>query len=457
MAGLFSSLSSAAQSLDAQRWGLDVTGQNIANLNTDGYTRRRLELAERPTMAGIGGVEVTGVRAVRDGFIDQRLRDELPAQSHDEAMSSSLAIVESTLGPAGSNLDGRLNALFTAFQNLSVDPQSSVARDGVALEGQRLASAFNDMSARLEASRKRADSDLRSSVDQVNQLTTKIATLNRQIGDANGSDAEPLRDQLDLALQQLSGLTNINIIPQPQGTFDVATSAGRPLVVGATSYELTVTNAAGTGVAEIRSGGADITAEIHSGTMGGLLELRDQVYPDYIAQLDQLAYDVAQNINSVHAGGYDLSGTTGRSFFQPIASVAAAAAAIRIDPAIAADPSRIAASSSTALGDNGNAKALAALRGGDLARGGTSTFVESWGLLVNKIGSDSAAAKSSLETRQSIVAAVQQLRDSVSGVSLDEEAGRLLQFQRAYEANARFFSAIDQTLQTLMATFGAAR
>jgi flagellar hook-associated protein 1 FlgK len=457
MAGLFSSLSSASQSLDAQRYGLDVTGQNIANLNTEGYTRRRIELAERPALAGVGGVEVLGVRAVRDAFVDQRLRSELPAESYDQAMSSSLAVVETTLGTAGSGIDGRLAALFNAFQSLSLDPQSSVARDGVVLEGTRLSTAFNDMSRRLQASAQQADADVRTSVAEINRLSATIATLNQQIGDANGADTEALRDQLDVALQQLSRLTSISIIAQPQGTFDVSTGAGRALVVGTKSYDLTVTSAPGTGLAEIRAGGVDITGEIRSGSIGGLLDFRDQVIPDYQAQLDQLAYDVAQQVNSVHAAGYDLSGSTGQNFFQPIASVAGAASAIRVDPAITADASRIAASTSGALGDNGNAKALAALRNSDLTRGGTATFVESWGLLVNRIGSDSAAAKSSLATRQDIVAAVQRMRDSVSGVSLDEEAGRLLQFQRAYEANARFFSAIDQTLQTLMATFGAIR
>jgi flagellar hook-associated protein 1 FlgK len=313
------------------------------------------------------------------------------------------------------------------------------------------------MSSRLRQSAQQADADIRASVDQINQLSTKIADLNRQIGDANGTDTEPLRDQLDVALQQLSKLTSVNILAQPQGTFDVSTSSGRPLVVGVHSYELTTTSAAGTGLTEIRASGADITGEIRGGSIGGLLEFRDQVMPDYLSQLDQLAFDVAQKINNVHAAGYDLSGTSGRLFFAPLAAVAGAAAAIAVDPALAADSSRVAASGSGAAGDNVTAKALAALRDSDAAGGNTATFVEAWGQLVNRIGTDSATAQSDLQTRQDIVAAIRRIRDSVSGVSLDEEAGRLLQFQRAYQANAKFFSAIDETLQTLMATFGAAR
>lgn len=458
MSGLFASLSAAAHSLDAQRYGLDVTGQNIANLNTEGYVRRRIDLAERPTFDGVGGVEVLGVRATRDAFIDRRLRAELPAESRDSAMANALSVVETSLGTTGKSIDGALNALFTAFSALSVDPQSSVARDGVLLQASRLAGAFNEMSGRLEASQEEADADVRGSVDQINDLAGTIAALNAQIGSApTGADVEPLRDKLDVALQNLSKLTTISVISQPQGTVDVSIGSGRALVVGAESYALTVTNAPGTGLAEIRAGGVDITDSLEGGSIGGLLAVRDEVLPDYMAQLDQLAYDVTTKINEVHSTGYDLNGNTGPLLYLPLASVQGAAAAMKVDPAVAADSSKIAASATGAPGDNGIAKALANLRNADAARGGTSTFTEAWSVLVHTVGSDSAAARNSLSMRSETVNAIQRLRDSVSGVSLDEEAGRLMQFQRAYEANARFFAAIDSSLSVLMQTFGAPR
>jgi len=458
MSGLFTSLNAASQNLDAQRYGLDVTGQNIANLNTEGYTRRRLDLAERLPVNGVGGVEVLGVRATRDAFVDQRLRNELPGESRDSTTYAALSVVETSLGAAGQSIDGALSALFGAFSTLSIDPQSSVARDGVLQQARRLAGAFNEMAQRLGDSRQQADSDIRGSVDTINQLTTTIASLNRAIGDAPvGGDIEALRDRLDVALQSLSKITNVQVTSKPNNTVDVTVASGRPLVIGATSYDLTVSNAAGTGLAEVRAQGADITSGLQSGSLGGLLAVRDQMIPAYQAQLDQLAYDVTTQVNAVHSTGFDLSGTTGAMLFLPLSAVAGAAEAMRIDPGVAADPSKIAASATGAVGDNGTARALAALRDADVARGGTSTFMESWGLLVNKVGSDVASVKSSLSTRQDVVSSIQRLRDSVSGVSLDEEAGRLMQFQRAYEANARFFSAVDNTLSVLMSTLGAMR
>jgi flagellar hook-associated protein 1 FlgK len=458
MGGLFNSLSVSAQSLDAQRYGLDVTGQNIANLNTDGYARRTLELGERIPVDGVGGVQVIGVRATRDAFVDQRLRNELPAESRDQAMSSALTVVETSFGTAGDSIDGALSGLFGAFSKLTVDPQSSVARDGVVIQAKRLSRSFNDMAQRLSSSLRQADSDVRASVGQINQLATRIAAINEKIGDAPANaDTQPLQDQLDVALRDLSKITAISVIAQPEGTVDVSLGSGRAIAIGARSYALTVTNAPVTGLAVIRAGGVDISSDLQSGSLGGQLAIRDDVLPGYQSQLDQLAYDVATQVNAVHSAGYDLSGNTGQDLFAVPASAAGAAAAFQVHAAIAADATKIAASGDGVRGDNATAKALADLRGARAARGGTTTFTDSWSLIVNAVGTDSAAATASLTTRHGVVTAIQRLRDSVSGVSLDEEAGRLMQFQRAYEANARFFVAVNDALSTLMSTFGAAR
>lgn len=455
MPGLFTTLTSASNALSAQSYGLDVTGQNIANVNTEGYTRRQLDLAERPNPYGMGGVDVLGVRATRDTFIDTRLRNELPAQAYDDARSGSLSSIESTLGAAGSSIDGALSALFGSFGSLATDPQSAVQRDSVVLQAQRLTKMFNDLAGRLDTSRREADAQVRNTVPQINVLTAKIAELNQRIGDANGTDTSSLTDDLNKSLQSLAKLTQVSVINQPNGTADVSTGAGRALVVGSHSYALSITNAPATGFAQIRAGSLDITSEIKGGSLGGYVDMRETTVPKYQSQLDQLAYDVAQQVNTVHGGGYDLAGNAGGAFFTPLASVAGAAKALSVDSAIVADSSKIAASKTGASGDNGTAQDLAALRDTNAASGGTTTFIGAWSTLVNTVGTDSADAQSSLKTRGDIVSSVQKLRDSVEGVSLDEEAGRLMQYQRAYEANAKFFSVVNSTLSTLMATFGA--
>jgi len=456
MVGLFSTLSGAAYALDAQGFGMEVTGQNIANVNTEGYARRQAELAERPTPYGMGGVEILGVRSTRDAFIDSRLRNELPSQTFDSTRSDALSVVETTLGSVGSSIDGSLSALFKSFSDLSTNPQSAVYRDGVVQNANKLATSITEMSKSFSASATQADADVRLDVQQINTLSKQISQLNQRIGDSNGTDTSALKDQLSTAVQSLSRLARISVVTQPQGTVDVSLGAGRQLVVATSNYALSISNAPVTGRAQIRYGATDITSEITDGSVGAEIDIRDNVLPSYQQKLDQLAYDLTQQVNAVHATGYDATGAAGGSFFQPIATVSGAAAAFKVAPAIAANSNKIAASGTGAIGNNQTALALSALRDAKVASGGTSTFVESWSVLVGQVGTDAAAAKNSLQTRNGVVSAIQTLADSASGVSLDEEAANLIKFQRAYEANAKFFSAIDSVLTTLMSSVGVA-
>jgi flagellar hook-associated protein 1 FlgK len=181
--------------------------------------------------------------------------------------------------------------------------------------------------------------------------------------------------------------------------------------------------------------------------------VRDADIPSYQNALDQLASDTAQQVNTLHAAGFDLNGAAGVNFFNystPIVGVAGAAAAIRVNPAIVADNRLIAAAGVAQAGDNGAAKAIAGLRTQRVLNGGTATLTDSWSTLVYQVGSDSQAASDARDARTDIVREVDALRDQVAGVSLDEEALNMLKFQRAYEANARFFSAVDRMLDTLV-------
>ncbi|HUU35499.1 MAG TPA: flagellar hook-associated protein FlgK [Vicinamibacterales bacterium] len=451
MAGLFASLSMAARSLEAQRAGLDVAGQNIANLNTPGYTRRRLALAE--VVNGTGGVEVQGTRALRDRVLDGRVRTAIPDESREGAIKDTLALVETAIGAPGQGLDGQLAAYFDAFAALSLDPTSTVARDGVIQQGRQLATAFNATAARLADSVRVADNGVRDSAVQVNALAKQIAALNDAIAAANGVDVDALKDRQNLALEELSGLTQVAVLSRSDGGVDVTIPSGRALVIGGSPYGVTVGTSPG-GLATLSLGGADITAEITNGKIGGLLHARDTQIPAYQTKLDELAYGVATEVNTLHQGGFDLNGNAGAAFFTPPAAVAGAAAAFSVSAALIGNPSLVAASQSGAPGDNQVAKALAALRNQPVLNGGTATFNEGWAELAYAVGSDADAARAEQGSRQDVLGQVQRLRDQVSGVSLDEEAASMMKFQRAYEANAKYFSAVDSMLLTLMRAVG---
>lgn len=449
MSGLLTSLSMAARAMDAQRAGLAVTGQNIANLNTDGYTRRNIQFAEgRPA-----GVDVVGVRAQRDRLLEARVRQELPSAAREGAVADSLSVVEASLGEAGSSLDSQLSAFFDSFAALTQDPASTVARDGVVLQGRLLTRSFNDLATRLDEARRGTDVSVRAGVDSINRLVSQVASLNTAINAANGGGTEALKDEQLLALTELSKLADITVIARSDGGVDVSLGQGRAVVMGANTYLLEAVDTPPNGFATIELGGIDITGEITNGQLSGLLDVRDVMVPGYQARLDTIAFSFAQQVNTAHQAGTDLLGGTGNNFFTPIGAPAGAASAIQLAAGIAADPQSIAASLTGAPGDNQTAKAIAGLRDARVV-GGSATFAESWSQLVYRVGSDAQTAQSQQQGRQEVVDQVERLRDQVSGVSLDEEAATMLRFQRAYEANARYFSTVDQVLATLLRLVG---
>jgi flagellar hook-associated protein 1 FlgK len=176
--------------------------------------------------------------------------------------------------------------------------------------------------------------------------------------------------------------------------------------------------------------------------------------PDYQSRLDSLAYSVASEVNAIHQAGYDQTGALAGSFFTPPATVAGAAAGMTVRSALAADRRLVSAGATAEAGNNDTARAIAALREATVLNGNTATFAEGWGQIVYRVGRDTKTAADERDSRAEIVRQVDALRDAVSGVSLDEEAMNLLKFQRAYEANARFFQVIDSTLETLLALSG---
>lgn len=451
MQGLFGSLTMAARALEAQRSGLDIAGQNISNLNTPGYARRRLALAE--VTNGTGGVEVLGTQVLRDRWLDARLRQALPDEAREGAIVATLSGVETAIGAPGQALDGRLAAFFDALAALSLDPTSAVTRDGVVSQGRTMAAAFNDMAARLADSRRQADNSIRSGVDDLNALTTEIAELNVAIAGAGGVDVEALKDRQRNAVESLSKLTSVSVLARADGGVDVTIPTGRALVIGGAAYTVGVTTGLN-GLATISLAGADITADLTSGQLGGLLHARDTLVPAYQSQLDALAFGVAQEVNALHQTGFDLNGAAGTAFFTPLASATGAATALAVAAPIQADPSLVAASGTGAPGDNGIATRLAALRDAKVLGGGTATMSETWAHLAYRVGNDAQAAEGQQRSRHDVTNEVERLRDQFSGVSLDEEAADMLKFQRAYEANAKFFSVVDDLLGTLMRVVG---
>lgn len=452
MSGLIGSLTSAARALEAHRYGLDVAGQNIANVNTPGYTRREVQLAASTPAAGTrtgGGVDVVGIRAARDRLLERRLQMERPAEQREGAVAGSLRAIEVAIGMPGESIDSQLNRFFDRAADLSADPASSTARHEFVASATRLASAFREMAGRLETARREADAHVRVSVDQVNGLVSNIAALNHSISKASGDPAglAALQDQQKTALDKLAAFVDIDVIARADGGVDVTTGPGLSLVLGTQTSVMGVQSTPPAGLAALTLSGRAITTEISGGQIGGYLHVRDALLPDYQARLDSLAGLFVTEVNTVHASGFDAAGNPGGALFT-VTGGASAAATIVVDAAVLADPGKVAAAGVALLGDNQNARALAALRDVKVSNG--ATFGDLWAQIVYRVGSDTSAATQEQVSRQDIVNQIEALNEAVSGVSLDEEAMTMLRFQRAYEANARFFQVVNQTIDALL-------
>jgi flagellar hook-associated protein 1 FlgK len=376
-------------------------------------------------------------------FLDARIRQETQGLAHDTAVADAMSLVEAQLGRPGASLDAQLSSFFDAFAALADDPGSLTLRDAAARESDRLAVAFRDMSERLGDTREHMDLGVRAAVDEINTLVGRLAELNARVESARGGDYESLIDTRTALLTELSGLTGITV-SESSGTLTVSLTSGEMLLSGAVVAPLSIENEAGTGRARVMSGGQDITASITTGTLGGRLQMRDDKIPGYVAALDQIAYDVANAVNAANASGTDALGNPGGILFDISATPTGAAASMRLTAAVANDSRLI---SAAGAGANDAARAIASLRNATLVNGVTPTAA--WGQLMYRVGADSADAQRAQTGRQQIMTQLQLLREAASGVSIDEEAASLMRYQRAYEANARYFSVVNSLLDTL--------
>lgn len=448
MAGLFGSLSSAAASLEAQRRGLEIAGQNIANVNTVGYSRRVMVLQERPpSVEGEAGrgVEVSQIHAVRDLFLEARLRLEQEQLSRDSVLADALSVLEAQLGALGESLDGEVSAFLNAFAALTEDPAAMTLRDAAVRESERLSSAFRSMADRFSQTRQDADAGVRSTVAEINRYAQDIAALNARIGDARGLDADALIDRRQVALRELSGLVN-GTTTETDGVLTLTLTSGQILISGAYVSELTVADEPGTGLARISSGAVDITDRLDRGRLGGWIQVRDTHMPVYQSLLDEMAYGVMSSVNALHESGIDADGVAGTALFDLPPAQAGAAATMAVSAAIQADARKVVAGTPGVA--NAVARDIAGLR--DAAVVGDATVTEAWGQLVYRVGAESAAATRVHDGRRQVIDQLQQLRDAQSGVSLDEEAASLMKYQRAYEANARYFTMVNDILDVLL-------
>jgi flagellar hook-associated protein 1 FlgK len=455
MASISSALSAAVHALVADTGALQVTTNNIANANTPGYSRQLAILQEAPptndgNLSVGNGVVLEGYQSVRDELVSNQIQQETQFQSSANAQLSTLQQIQPTFTTSTEDIGTQMSALFTSLSSLSTNPTSSAERQGVLTAGSNLATAFNTASDVLTTQQNALNISVTQDVSQINQLTQQIAALNPKIAEltATGQDGGSLQDQQTQLVLQLSALTNVSATQTADGE-TLTTGNGTPLVMGSQSFTLQTTTGSN-GMHVLDQNGADITTALSSGDLGGTIQMRDTTIPGLLGQLDTLANQFGTAFNTAQAKGFDQNGVAGGNFFTVPTTVAGSAGAINM---AITDPALIAASSDGSAGSNGNLANLSAVQTNPLSAGNTPA--DAYATLVYQIGSlTSNATAESTATTASLLQLNDQL-SSVSGVSIDQEATTLINFQTAYQAAARVVSTI-QAMFSVTLTMGTA-
>ncbi|HZO96370.1 MAG TPA: flagellar hook-associated protein FlgK [Gaiellaceae bacterium] len=447
----FTGLETALRGLMAHQQALDVTGENVANASTPGYTRETVSLAATPglrTAPGVllgTGVTVTGYERVRDTFLDVQLRAQTMLQGAAEATRDGLSQVEGVIAePSDTGLGSLLDAYWGAWQDVANAPQDPATRQALVEAASSLADGFRGAASQLQTIQSQTAQAAQLTLQQANDDGATLQSLNAAIFDAHavGETPNDLLDRRDQVLDDLARLGSIAVTDNGDGTLTV-TFDGVTLTAGKVGY--TLSESGGT-ISNSKPVPETAAPSATTGKLGALLALRDVTIPSYRASLDAIAAALIQQTNALHAGGVGLDGSTGNPFF---AGTDAATIAVAVTPAQVA-----AAAPPGAPGDNANALALAGVRNLPVASLGNATVGGAYAQLVTTIGTDAQASRRASENAAVLVDSLSNRRDSVSSVSLDEEMTNLVRFQHGYQASARALSAMDDVIELLITRTG---
>ena len=555
-------LSVATKALTIQQRAIHVTGNNIANVNTPGYSRQRLNISsDVPVDTGFGalgtGVTATGIERVYEHFLGVQINNETQNLGRWEAHRDSLQNVETIFSESGGyGLNQVMSEFWNAWQDVTNNPSGSVERTILLAKSEMLATTISKNYDDLKSVQHDIDTMITGAIGEINRLSEGIFDLNLKIVqmESGGNAANDYRDQRDVLLKELSELIEVNSFEDANGAAIVSVGSGQVLVEASRSYDLS-TQVNASGLLDITwldsaNNTVTITNRISGGKLKGWLDTRDLDIRNALNRLDLLAQRLMEEVNTVHQAGYGLDGSTGNDFFvgaataggvmdsvltitaeqggagnisislvpggsagsetvttDPItgdirvaiedgvstrAQIAAAiqghpavasvvpaapsgtpwtlgtgadsvtlsggasAVSIQVNPLVANDVNLIAAAASFDTvpgdkpGDNGNAIAIANLQNALTMNGNTTTFGAFYGSMVSDIGHAVQQADAYRDHQSQMVLQLENQRESISGVSIDEEMVNLVKFQNAYQAAAKLITTADEMLETVL-------
>ncbi len=476
MRSTFFGLEMGRRSLFTQQRALDVTGHNIANANTVGYTRQVADMAATlpytvpafnapvtPLQVGTG-VEITQIRRVREDFIDFQIRNENQSIGYWETKRDALKKIEIILRePTDNGLRNIMDKFWGSLQELSKNPESEGVRALVRETGVTLANTFNQLSDQLTNLQSDANISLGIKVDEANTMASQIDALNKQIRvlQTAGQNPNDLKDKRDLLLDKLSKIMDIQYSEAADGTVTVrvpANAAGNIFIDPITGVDPMISGSPVTWT----STGTAVT--VNGGEMLALSEIANTITVAYLNDLNDMAGEFATHINTLHFAGFGLATPPGapptnNNFFAggpPInaANIQVAASMSDLKNIAAATTGGTALFPSGVPGDGSNALAMAKLKHAPTMNGDTVTYDDFFRSLVSTLGVQSQEAGRMSDNQRYLLAQLENSRIEVSGVSLDEEMTNMVRFQQSYNAAARLVTTMDEMIDLVVNRMG---
>lgn len=464
-------MSVGKQAMANSQTALQTTSHNVANSNTEGFSRQRVEFKTNEPV-GLGnlrigqGVKAGAVTRVVDNFLNKQIQEETSKMGASAGRDGSLGRVEQVFNESiNKGLNRFLATFFNAFREFANNPESQATRALVKESGRQLVEDFHRIHNQLNSIQKDVDFQITAQCSQINSYVKEIAALNEKIRfvEVQGVPANDERDRRELLVKKLGELVNIRYGEGDNGKVTITAGNTGVLVSGGEYNELIAKSTPPRG--NKRESNVDvffqngkngsqfvITDELKNGHIGGALDVRDNTINELHNKLDSVAYTVALAVNTVHEKGFDRYDNTGRIFFENLDGEFNAAEKIKMNEDIVRDPGNIASALKPGSpGDNRVANAIAGLQSKPLFNNGTATVDDVFNGMVGEFAVVTQRNKMLLEHQKSIVDQLNNIHESVSGVSLDEETTDMVKFQKAFDASARIIKVADEMFETVLA------
>ena len=472
--------------LNASKKSLEVTGHNLSNVNTEGFSRQQvMQSTALPVSVGGyiqgTGVKIDGVRRYNDEFIDKRVNNALSSNNYYEARSEHLGQVENIFNELDTDgLNQVLNKFFNSFRELANQPENETIRSVVRDTAGLVVKDFRRIRGTLDSQAENIDRKIITSVSDINQILHHIADLNGKISSIESAQGETgdLRDQRDLSLRSLSEHFKIHTYTDEKGHFVVTAQGIGTLITSLNVQELATVSKNKEDSSNGMSGSMEIVLKdrpsqkitdlFKGGSLAAVVKVRNEDLKKLQQDIDGIAYQFTTSVNTIHRQGFvnrpiaigpdgqpvkmDKKGpTTGLDFFQQPIGVENAGNTIELSDEVKKDLSNIAASViPNAPGDNRVALAISKLQHERISGEGSVTLEEQYLQTIGNIGLESGKARLDAEQSSGILAQTNSLRERLSGVSIDEETANMVRFQHAYQASAKIMQTADEMFKTVL-------